>query len=74
MNDELKYRVKQLCCNSFTEIFESQAVCLRLKRTHRNIQTLRNAELAQDSVLELLVLHWWSVVIQDKLWVVGPLW
>lgn len=74
MNDELKYRVKQLCCNSLTETFESQAVCLRLKQTHRNVQTLRNAELALDSALVLLVSLWWSAVIQDKLWVVGSLW
>lgn len=31
MNDELKYGVKQLCFNSLTETFESQAVCLTLK-------------------------------------------
>ncbi|TRZ21844.1 hypothetical protein HGM15179_005248 [Zosterops borbonicus] len=66
MNDELKYRVKQLGCNSLTETFESQAACLRLKRKGRNIQALRNAELAQDSALVLLKFYWWSVVIQDR--------
>lgn len=40
-NDELKYTVKQLCFNSLTETFESQAVCLTLKWTHRNIQTCK---------------------------------
>lgn len=31
---------------------------------------LRNAELAQDSTLLLVVLHWWLVGIQDDLWVI----
>lgn len=38
-SQELRYRGKQLCCNSLTGTCEPQAVCLSLKWTHRNIQT-----------------------------------
>lgn len=38
-SQELRYRVKQLCCNSLTGTCEPQAVCLSLKWAHRYIQT-----------------------------------
>lgn len=71
VNDELKY---SNCAVAPQQRHVNLELFVSVWNEHTEIfKHLRNAELARDSTLLLVVLHWWLVGIQDDLWVIVQL-